>query len=157
MRASLCFGLVTLGLCVAACSGNDISIGNNDSGGNPGNDSSTGQDGGDGQDTGTGMDSGQGQDSGDPGDSGGQDSGIVLDSGPDGCTAKVFQFQCGNGLCSGGELEYCSPYPHACKMMPLACKCNYTCACLLQNAPPCIQGSLKCSGGNGNALYLTCN
>ena len=149
MRASLFF---FLGFAVAACSGNDISIGQNDSG-NQGNDSATGNDGSNnGQDSGNPYDSGNQNDSGNPG----KDGGTILDAGNDGCTGKVYSFQCGQGVCQGGDSQYCTPYPNQCGMTPLACKCNYNCMCLLANAPPCIQGSLKCQVGGTGALYLSC-
>ncbi len=149
MRASLFFAV---GLCLAACSGNDISIGQNDSGNNPGSDSSAGQDGSNnGQDTGTSNDSGnQGNDSG---GNPGKDGSVGLDAG---CTGKVFQYQCGQNVCNGGDSQYCSPYPNMCTNTPQACQCNYNCMCLLAHAPPCIQGSLKCSVGSTGALYLSC-
>jgi hypothetical protein len=159
MRAWL-FTFGSVGLLLAACSGNDVSIGMNDSG-IPGDDASTGQDGNTGQDSGNpGMDSST-DDSGNPGkDSGpnpGLDGGTSLDGG--GCVPKVFQFQCGQNLCNGGQKQFCSQYPHMCSNIPQACQCNYTCQCLLANIQnPCINMiQVKCSVGGSGALYLSCN
>ena len=150
MRASL-FTVFSVGFVLVACSGGDISIGMNDSGGpDPSTDAATGgQDGSSGQDSGNPtMDSGTGKDSAGNPDAG-TDAGM--------CMPKIFNFYCANNLCNGGQTQYCSPQTiQHCVGTPVACKCNYTCNCLLANVPPCNQGMLNCSVGQLGELILKC-
>ena len=151
-----------LGLPLFACGGGDANIGANDSG-NPQEDGSNG-----GADTGTQPDgsmmqndSGRNDDSGNPGnDSGMQnDGGTSLDSGT--CVPKVFTFGCLNQQCQLGEGQYCSMLQQGgCTVIPAACKCDYTCKCLLANTPKNACGGMivpKCNVGGSGQLNFTCN
>jgi hypothetical protein len=150
-----------LGLPLFACGGGDANIGANDSG-NPQEDGSNG-----GADTGQPdgsmpSDSGPQDDSGDPNgnDSGTQkDGGTALDSGT--CVPKVFTFGCLNQQCQLGEGQYCANIQQGgCTVIPPACKCDYTCKCLLANVSKGVCGGMivpKCNIGGSGQLNLTCN
>lgn len=116
------------------CGGNDVTIGANDSGTSPdanmGADANVGQDG-QPDDTGTGTDGTTAMDrstamdgttamDGSLGLDASKDGPIVLDSGAHAnCVPKVYQYQCGNLICNGGETQYCyNMSQFACSMPP---------------------------------------
>jgi hypothetical protein len=126
-----------------ACGGTDgtVPIGSNDSG-------SDGTGGGDGSAR---------------NDSGGGDA---TDSGADVnmCMPKMYTFTCRQGvMCNGGDTEYCEQAlggAPVCKGTPNICACDYTCKCLLANAPnPCGQFKEVCTAngtGPNSGFTISC-
>ena len=74
---------------------------------------------------------------------------------PDSCT-PTGGAQCGTTACKAAQ--WCdNRAAGVCYDVPVACICDYTCACLLYNfKSPCGTATPKCQS-NGAMLYVTCS